>query len=363
MTGPEYADYYITAAESSGIQTMTETMVLRMSNRLKILAVNRKGLYGIRAKAVVLATGCREKTRWSAMIPGDRPSGIYTAGLAQALINLYNIMPGENVIILGSGDVGLIMARRLTLEGAHVVGVVEMLPYASGLPRNAVQCLEDFNIPLFLNHTILSIHGQERLEGVTITKVDKRKVPISGTERLISCDTLLLSLGLIPENEIASQTGIKIDSATGGPSVDQQFETTLRGVFACGNCLQVYDTVDALSADAKEAGVSAAQHATRSIKKNGVRKKKRSAAVHVAPGPGIRYVVPQRVTCDGRVQLTLRASKSSDSSILRVNAEGDAIVKKKLRWVNPVNMIKVVVDIPAKFTRETERWEVSLDDD
>ncbi len=215
LTGPEYAEKYIEMAEKQGISVMRETMVLEFNERKEIIAVNKKGLHKIKAGAIVLAMGCREKTRWNVMIPGSRPSGIYTAGVAQAFINLYNIMPGKNVLILGSGDVGLIMARRLKFEGANVLGVVEILPYASGLPRNVVQCLKDYDIPLFLNHTITNIEGKDRLEQVTIAQVDKNMVPLPETEKQIDCDTLLLSLGLIPENELSKNVGIKIDSVTG----------------------------------------------------------------------------------------------------------------------------------------------------
>ena len=258
MTGPEYAEKYIEMAEKQGVTAMTETMVLQFDRRREIIAVNKKGLHRIWAKAIVLAMGCREKTRWNAMIPGTRPSGIYTAGAAQAFINLYNIMPGRNVVVLGSGDVGLIMARRLKFEGANVLGVVEIFPYASGLPRNVVQCLDDYDIPLFLNHTVTSIRGRERLEQITIAQVNESMVPIPGTEKQIKCDTLLLSLGLTPENELAKDVGIEIDNVTGGPIVDQHLETNLDGVFVCGNCLQVYDTVDMLSIDAKMAWKNAA---------------------------------------------------------------------------------------------------------
>ncbi|UCD13802.1 MAG: FAD-dependent oxidoreductase, partial [Thermoplasmatales archaeon] len=252
MTGPEYAKMYIKIAEKQGITFLNESMVLQFDENRKIIAVNKKGLHEIKANSIVLAMGCREKTRWNEMIPGDRPSGIYTAGVAQAFINLYNIMVGKNVVILGSGDVGLIMARRLKFEGANVKGVVEILPYASGLTRNVVQCLDDYDIPLYLNHTITYIKGRERLESVTIAQIDEKMNIIPETEREIKCDTLLLSLGLIPENELSRNVGIEIDDVTGGPVVNQFFETSLSRVFACGNCLQVYDTVDVLAMDAKK---------------------------------------------------------------------------------------------------------------
>ncbi len=353
MTGPEYAEKYIAMAEQQNIEVMNETMVLQFDRKREIIAVNKKGIYKIKAKSIVLAMGCREKTRWSAMIPGDRPSGIFTAGVAQAFINLYNLMPGKNVVILGSGDVGLIMARRLKFEGANVLGVVEILPYASGLPRNVVQCLDDYDIPLFLNHTVTSIEGRNRLEQITIAQVDKNMNPVLGTEKQIKCDTLLLSLGLIPENELSKNADIEIDEITGGPVVDQNLETTLKGVFACGNCLQVYDIVDMLALDAKRAGKNAAKLTTT---------KKRKTGIQFVPGAGVRYVVPQKVTEGGTTQLTLRAEKPGEVSTLRVIVNDKELFKKKLPWVNPANMIKVDVDIPSEVIKSGQSLEVTIND-
>jgi NADPH-dependent 2,4-dienoyl-CoA reductase/sulfur reductase-like enzyme len=350
MTGPEYADMYINAASKQGITFMNETMVLNFDRDRNIVAVNKKGLYDIKAKSIVLAMGCREKTRWNVMIPGDRPSGIYTAGVAQAFINLYNIMVGKNVLILGSGDVGLIMARRFKFEGANVLGVIEILPYASGLPRNIVQCLDDYDIPLFLNHTVTYIKGRERLESVTIAQVDKNMNIIKETEQEIICDTLLLSLGLIPENELSKNAGIAIDNITGGPIVDQSFETTIPGVFACGNCLQVYDTVDMLAVDAKNAGRNAAKSETRHIKEY----------INVKAGKGIRYVVPQKLTEPGKIHFTLRVEKPYGSTTLSVIA-GKELLKKKLPWTNPANMIGVDVDVSDEIIKSNDTLEVILD--
>ncbi len=353
MTGPEYAEKYCEMAEKQGISVMRETMVLQFNKRKEIIAVNKKGLHAIRAKAIVLAMGCREKTRWNVMIPGSRPSGIYTAGVAQAFINLYNIMPGKNVLILGSGDVGLIMARRLKFEGANVLGVVEILPYASGLPRNVVQCLNDYDIPLFLNHTITCIEGKERLEQVTIAQVDEHMHPIGGTEKQIKCDTLLLSLGLIPENELSKTVGIEIDSVTGGPLVNQQLETTLDGVFVCGNCLQVYDTVDMLSLDAKRAGEHAAEI---SFEKNDQKSHSK-----IISGRGVRYVVPQLVDRSGMIPLTFRVERPKENIILRVLAGEKELLRKKMRWVNPANMIRIEVDISAEIIASAQSMEVTID--
>ena len=351
MTGPEYAEMYIKTAEKQGITFFNETMVLQFDKNRKITAVNKKGLHEIKAKSIVLAMGCREKTRWNVMIPGDRPSGVYTSGVAQAFINLYNIMVGKNVVILGSGDVGLIMARRLKFEGANVLGVVEILPYASGLPRNVVQCLDEYNIPLYLNHTVTYIEGRERLESVIIAQVDEKMNVICGTEKKIECDTLLFSLGLIPENELSKNVGIEIDNLTGGPIIDQSFETSLPGVFACGNCLQVYDAVDVLAMDAKKAGENAAKN---TIKQN--------KNINVKAGKGIRYIVPQRINGPGKIHFTLRVVEPQESPTLCVIAGDKELLKKKLPWANPANMVEFDVNISAETIKSSDVLEVLLDD-
>lgn len=355
LTGPEYADLYIGMAQKKGVTVMKETMVLRINPSREIIAVNKQGIHIIKAKAIVLAMGCREKTRWDAMISGTRPSGIYTAGVAQGFINLYNIIPGKKIIVLGSGDVGLIMARRLKFEGANVLGVVEIFPYASGLPRNVVQCLEDYDIPLYLNHTVTAIDGKERLESVTIAQVNENLIPIIGTEKRIDCDTLLLSLGLIPENELSKDAGIEIDTVTGGPIVDQYLETTLEGVFACGNCLQVYDTVDMLSLDAKKAGKKAAT-ILRKINKE----KAGEPYVQVTAGKGVRYVVPQRVNREGNVHFTLRAEKLGEASMIQVVSEKKTLLKKRLPWINPANMITIDISVPTEIIKSDKTLEVSI---
>jgi NADPH-dependent 2,4-dienoyl-CoA reductase/sulfur reductase-like enzyme len=326
-------------------------MVLGFNRELLLTIVNKSGMQRIQAKSIILAMGCREKTRWNALIPGTRPSGIYTAGVAQMFINLYNKMPGENVVVLGSGDVGLIMARRLKFEGANVLGVVEILPYATGLPRNVVQCLEDYDIPLLLSHTITCIRGKERLESVTVAKVDEKRQPIKGTEKEIHCDTLLLSLGLIPENELSKNAGVEIDALTGGPTVNQYLETCLPGVFACGNCLQVYDTVDMLSMDAKKAGVYAAEYVSR--------RRKKGDTIRVIPGKGVRYVVPQRVDAPGRVSFTFRVDKPGGPSTLYVKSEEEILLKKKMRWMNPANMVRVDVPISREIVASKRDVEVT----
>ena len=258
LTGPEYAARYITQALERKIEYKLNTMVLSISEDKHITAVDREeGLIEIDAKAILLTMGCRERSRGALNIPGYRPAGIYSAGTAQRLVNMEGYMPGRRVVILGSGDIGLIMARRMTLEGAKVLVVAELLPYSGGLKRNIVQCLDDFDIPLYLSTTVVEIHGQEHLTGVTLAQVDDKRLPIPGTERYIPCDTLLLSVGLLPENELTRQAGAALDAVTGGPVVDETLATSLPGVFACGNVLHVHDLVDFVSQEAAAAGRSA----------------------------------------------------------------------------------------------------------
>lgn len=258
LTGPEYAQRFIDKVEEYDINVMLETMVLEITPDRIVKAVNSKeGVFTIKAGAIILAMGCRERPRGAIMIPGTRPAGILTAGTAQRYVNMEGYLPGKEIVILGSGDVGLIMARRLTLEGAKVKAVVELMPYSSGLTRNIVQCLEDFNIPLLLSHTVIEIHGKDRVEGVTIAKVDENREPIMETAQYISCDTLILSVGLIPENELSQKAGIELDPITGGPIVNEMLETSVPGIFACGNVLQVHDLVDNVTAEARLAANSA----------------------------------------------------------------------------------------------------------
>lgn len=268
LTGPEYAHRYIDMVEASDINLLLDTMVLNIDagsgvhgTPYKIYATSMKdGVIEISAKAVILAMGCRERSRGALNIPGTRPAGIYTAGTAQRLVNIEGKMPGKDIVILGSGDIGLIMARRLTFEGAKVHCVAEIQPKSGGLQRNIVQCLEDFNIPLLLSHTVTEIHGKDRVEGVTITQVDENLNPIDGTAEYRYCDTLLLSVGLIPENEVSKTAEVKILDSTGGPEVDEKLETSRRGIFACGNVVHVHDLVDHVTEQAYAAGRSAAEY-------------------------------------------------------------------------------------------------------
>lgn len=261
LTGPEYADRFIDQIQELQIPCKQNTMVMSITQDKFITALNREdGLIQIKAEAIILAMGCRERSKGALNIPGYRPAGIFSAGTAQYLINMKGYMPGKRVVILGSGDIGLIMARRMTLEGAKVLLVAEIMPYSSGLIRNQVQCLKDYDIPLRLSHTVVDIQGKERIEGVTLARVDEKGKPIAGTEEQISCDTLLLSVGLIPENELSVGMGVKMNQITAGPYVNENLETNIEGVFACGNALHVHGLVDDVSEEAKKAGENAAAY-------------------------------------------------------------------------------------------------------
>lgn len=289
LTGPEYAARYASQVIDSGIGYMLNTTVKEIGKDRTVTAVSPEmGVFTVNAKAVILAMGCRERPRGALNIPGCRPAGIYSAGTAQKFVNIKGYMPGKNVVILGSGDIGLIMARRMTLEGARVEAVCELMPYSGGLARNIRQCLEDFDIPLLLSHTVTEIHGKDRLCGVTISKVDDKRRPIPGSERYIECDTLLLSVGLLPENELTRKAGIEIDPVTGGAVTDMNRETSVKGIFACGNVLHVHDLVDYVSEEAVIAGEAAAKLAL-----FGEDKKDRS--IKLKADGRVRYTVPQRI--------------------------------------------------------------------
>ncbi len=290
LTGPEYAARYIEMAESENIPYKLNTMVLDINKDKEITVINREdGLTMIKAKAIILAMGCRERPRGALNIPGYRPAGIYSAGTAQRLMNIEGFSVGKEVVILGSGDIGLIMARRMTLEGAKVKVVAELMPYSGGLKRNIVQCLDDYGIPLKLSHTVINIEGKDRLTGITLAQVDEKRKPIPGTEEYYSCDTLLLSVGLIPENELSKGAGVKMNQVTFGPEVGDQLETSSPGIFACGNVLHVHDLVDYVSEEAALAGASAAAY----VKAEG--EKETAHAVELAAENGVRYTVPQKI--------------------------------------------------------------------
>ena len=289
LTGPEYAQRFIDQVEELKIEYKLNTMVMDITPEKEITAMNRTdGLFHIQAKSIVLAMGCRERARGALNIPGYRPAGIYSAGTAQRLVNIEGFMPGREVVILGSGDIGLIMARRMTLEGAKVKVVAELMPYSGGLKRNIVQCLDDFGIPLKLSHTVVDIKGKERLEGITLAAVDEKGKPIPGTEEEYSCDTLLLSCGLIPENEISRSIGVDMEPVTSGPIVNESLETSVEGVFACGNVLHVHDLVDFVSEEAAAAGRNAAAY----VKAGGTLGEK-SKEIPIKAIDGVRYTVPK----------------------------------------------------------------------
>jgi len=294
LTGPEYAGRFIDQAKELNIEYKLNTMVMDISQQKVVTAMNREeGLFEIQAKAVVLAMGCRERSRGALNIPGYRPAGIFSAGTAQRLVNIEGYMPGREVVILGSGDIGLIMARRMTFEGAKVKVVAELMPYSGGLKRNIVQCLDDYDIPLKLSHTVVDIKGKERLEGITLAQVDGHGKPIPGTEEEYSCDTLLLSVGLIPENEISRGMGVDMNPVTSGPKVNESLETNIEGVFACGNVLHVHDLVDFVSEEAGTAGRNAAEYV-----KQGEERRQGGKEIKMNPVEGVRYTVPGTINVD-----------------------------------------------------------------
>lgn len=330
MTGPEYAQRDIDRFGELGIEAMTESMVLELSKERELLVSRRGEMVRLRADAVVLAMGCRERPRGALSIPGTRPAGIYTAGAAQNLVNLENLMPGKKICILGSGDIGLIMARRMTLEGAGVEAVFELLPYSSGLPRNIQQCLNDYGIPLYLSTTVTDIVGDDRLEAVQVSRVDEKRRPIPGTERIFECDTLLLSVGLIPENELTRMAGIEMNPATGGAAVDDDFMTSVPGIFSCGNVLHVHDLVDWVSLEAAEAGARAAAYA---LGRSPCRE-----SIVVRPGAGVRYTTPSRISGEKDVSIAFRLVSPDRDRCLVVSADGREILREKRVRLHPAVM-------------------------
>ena len=336
LTGPEYAARYEEMVKNMGIPYMTGTIVIEINDKKQVTAMSpEKGIFTIDAGAVILAMGCRERPKGALNIAGTRPAGIYTAGTAQKFVNMKGYMPGKKVVILGSGNIGLIMARRMTLEGAEVKAVCELMPYSGGLARNIEQCLNDFNIPLLLSHTVVDIKGKERLEGVTIAKVDENRAPIPGSEQYIECDTLLLSCGLIPENELTRSAGIELDRVTGGAVVNGNRETEIPGIFACGNVLHVHDLVDYVSEEAAIAGQAAAEYlggnsaAALSIKVKGV--------------SGVRYTVPQIISAAVETKIYFRVGNVMRDKHLVVRDGEREIVKKKKLKLAPAEMETVTL--------------------
>ena len=339
LTGPEYAQRFIDQAKELDIEYRLNTMVMDISHEKVVTAMNREeGLFEIRAKAVILAMGCRERSRGALNIPGYRPAGIYSAGTAQRLVNMEGMMPGREVVILGSGDIGLIMARRMTFEGAKVKVVAELMPYSGGLKRNIVQCLDDYGIPLKLSHTVVDIKGKERLEGVTLAEVDKNGKPIPGTEEEYSCDTLLLSVGLIPENELSRGMGVEMSRVTSGPVVNESLETNIAGVFACGNVLHVHDLVDFVSEEAATAGKNAAAYV------KGERNGEGGREICLNPVDGVRYTVPVSINTarmDEELTVRFRVGAVFKNCYVSAYFDDERVVHRKRQIVAPGEMEEI----------------------
>lgn len=343
LTGPEYAQRFINMLEDTDVEVKLGTMVLDIDKNKTVHAINpEEGYITLKGKAIILAMGCRERTRGAINIPGDRPSGVFTAGAAQRYINMEGYMPGKKVLILGSGDIGLIMARRMTLEGAKVEGVVELMPYSNGLNRNIVQCLKDYDIPLFLSHTVVDIVGKERLEKVVIAEVDENKRPIKGTEKEFDVDTLLLSVGLIPENELSTKAGIEKDRRTNGLVVSESMETSVDGIFACGNVVHVHDLVDFVTQESKHAGKSAAKYIKNELNKGNY--------IKIINGQNVNYTVPQRVNVDaidGSMTVFMRVNNIYHDKALVVREGDKEIASFKRQHLAPSEMEKII--LPKKL--------------
>lgn len=336
LSGPEYAQRFIDEVHKLNIKYITNTTVLSVTKDKKVTASSKDGLVTFQAKTIILTMGCRERTRGALGIPGERPAGVFTAGVAQSYINLHNTMIGKDVIILGSGDIGLIMARRMTLEGANVKAVFEILPYASGLPRNIEQCLNDYNIPLYLSHTITNIHGSSRLTGVTISKVNEHLKPIPNTEKEYSCDTLILSVGLIPENELSLSAEVELDMRTKGAIVDENYQTCVDGIFAAGNVLHVHDLVDFVSLEAESLA-----HAVAAYIQNDIFS---TCHIKINTSSEINYTVPQYVSGTKDFNLSMRVKKPFQNSIIEIIQDNSVIKSIHLKKMIPAEMIKIPIN-------------------
>ena len=337
LTGPEYAHRFIEMAKEENIDYMLNTMVLNINEDKTIEALGEEGIIEVSADAIVLAMGCRERTRGAIDIPGYRPAGVYNAGAAQRLSNMEGYMVGKEVVIYGSGDIGLIMARRMTLEGAKVKAVVEVNPHSSGLTRNIVQCLDDFDIPLMLSTGISYIHGKERVSGVTLNKLDSNRNPIEGTEQFIECDTVLLSVGLIPENELSVEAGVNLDTKTSGPIVNNSMSTNIDGVFACGNVVHVHDLVDFVTKESRIAGKNAALYSLNKLQKN--------PTVNTIANDGVSYIVPQSIdtNCEEDINLFMRVRNIYKNKKLVVRSNDTVILEKKRLHMIPSEMENIKI--------------------
>lgn len=339
LSGPEYAQRFVAQAEELGITCLTDTTVLSLEADRTVTASGPAGLKQLRGDAVILTMGCRERTRGALAIPGSRPAGIYTAGVAQEYINLRNLMVGREVVILGSGDIGMIMARRMTLEGAKVLACVEVMPYSGGLTRNIVQCLHDYNIPLYLSHTVTKIEGEGRLTGVTVQKVDENRAPVPGTEMHFDCDTLLLSVGLIPENELSGGAGVEMDRRHNGPMVYENMETSVPGIFAAGNVVHVHDLVDFVTGESQRAGAAAARFARQGPAPEG-------RVLEVENGASVTYTVPGKIrlaNVDKAVEVFFRVNRVCGNSVIRVTAGSEQLAAYKREHLAPGEMERISV--------------------
>ena len=342
LTGPEYAQRFIDRVKELDIPYKLNTMVMDISEDKKVTIMNREeGLQVLQTRAVVLAMGCRERPRGALNIPGGRPAGIYSAGTAQRLVNMEGFMPGREVVILGSGDIGLIMARRMTLEGAKVKVVAELMPYSGGLKRNIVQCLDDFGIPLKLSHTVIDIDGKDRVKGITLAQVDGRGKPIPGTEEYYSCDTLLLSVGLIPENELSKEAGVELSAVTSGPVVNESLETNIPGVFACGNVLHVHDLVDFVSEEAAAAGKNAAKYILGNADTDSGEK-----VIPIIPTSGVRYTVPANIRVEKmeeQLKVRFRVGAVYSKCYVSVYLDEERIIHRKRPVMAPGEMEEILL--------------------
>ena len=350
LSGPEYAQRFIDEVKALEIPYMTEAAVTNITKEKVVTVVTREGLIKYQAKAVILTMGCRERTRGALGIPGERPTGVFTAGVAQAYMNLHNTMVGKKVVILGSGDIGMIMARRLTLEGAKVLAVFEIQPYPSGLPRNIEQCLHDYGIPLYLSHTVVDIHGDSRLTGVTVAKVDDHFRRIPGTEEEYECDTLILSVGLLPENELSLDAGVTLDQRTRGAVVDESFMTDVDGIFAAGNVLHVHDLVDFVSMEAERLADSAADY----VRNGGLE----VSGNQITTDKNINHTVPQRFSGKKDLTLSMRVSRPMKDCEIVISQNGTVIKTRKMKKAIPAEMIQIPV--PAALLSEQGDMEVSV---
>ena len=357
LSGPEYAERFEEELYKRNIEYRTLTFVTQIEKNgdgsFSVHTVGRDGVSVLTAKALILATGCRERTAKQVFIHGTRPAGVFTAGTAQHFTNLLGLMPAKKCVILGSGDIGLIMARRLTLEGAQVLGVYEAKPTPSGLTRNLHQCLYDFDIPLHLSHTVTRVFGVDRLEAVEISRVDEKMTPVPGTQSRVECDTLILSVGLIPENELAESLGVQIDPRTKGPVCDGQCMTSVDGVFSCGNALHVNDLVDFVSQNAEQAGISAAGYSHKERK-----------LIELTPGEGLMYVVPQRLDVgagNGKTDVYFRVKEEENDCVLHITADGRELLKKRYAFMRPPEMENLTIDFDKCELNKNSRIELRLE--